>query len=99
MHTYRLENGRKPRRGRAPGFGSGRGLTVGALPKGRDAPIDLGVLEAKAFQALPRKEVIQPHVPVRLPCYDFVLVASLTLDACLPCGLAQRLQVLPTPMT
>ena len=20
---------------------------------------------------LPRKEVIQPHVPVRLPCYDF----------------------------
>ena len=57
---------------------------MGALPKRRDAPIDLGVLEAKAFQALPRKEVIQPHVPVRLPCYDFVLVASLTLDACLP---------------
>jgi len=28
--------------------------------------------------------VIQPHVPVRLPCYDFVPVASLTLDACLP---------------
>ena len=21
--------------------------------------------------ALPRKEVIQPHLPVRLPCYDF----------------------------
>ena len=21
--------------------------------------------------SLPRKEVIQPHVPVRLPCYDF----------------------------
>jgi hypothetical protein len=20
---------------------------------------------------LPRKEVIQPHLPVRLPCYDF----------------------------
>ena len=22
-------------------------------------------------KALPRKEVIQPHLPVRLPCYDF----------------------------
>jgi len=40
---------------------------------------------------LPRKEVIQPHVPVRLPCYDFVPVTNLTLGACLPEGLAQRL--------
>ena len=32
---------------------------------------------------LPRKEVIQPHVPVRLPCYDFVPVTSLTLGASL----------------
>ena len=31
-----------------------------------------------------RKEVIQPHVPVRLPCYDFVPVTSLTLGAYLP---------------
>ena len=37
-----------------------------------------------ADQSLPRKEVIQPHVPVRLPCYDFVPVADLTFDACLP---------------
>ena len=35
-------------------------------------------------QTLPRKEVIQPHVPVRLPCYDFVPVTDFTLDACLP---------------
>ena len=27
---------------------------------------------------LPRKEVIQPHLPVRLPCYDFVPIASPT---------------------
>ncbi len=27
-----------------------------------------------------RKEVIQPHLPVRLPCYDFALVTSLTFD-------------------
>ncbi len=30
-----------------------------------------------------RKEVIQPHLPVRLPCYDFVPVTSPTLDAAL----------------
>ena len=45
---------------------------------------------------LPRKEVIQPHLPVRLPCYDFTPITDPTLDACLPSGLAQRLQVLPT---
>jgi hypothetical protein len=45
---------------------------------------------------LPRKEVIQPHLPVRLPCYDFTPITDPTLDACLPCGLAWRLQVLPT---
>ena len=33
--------------------------------------------------SLPRKEVIQPHLPVRLPCYDFVPVISPTLDSCL----------------
>jgi len=44
---------------------------------------------------IPRKEVIQPHLPVRLPCYDFTPITDPTLDACLPKGLAQRLQVLP----
>ena len=47
----------------------------------------------------PRKEVIQAHLPVHLPCYDFVPVTSPTLGVCLPCGLAQRLQVLPASMT
>ena len=27
-----------------------------------------------------RKEVIQPHLPVRLPCYDFVPIAGPTFD-------------------
>jgi len=27
--------------------------------------------------------VIQPHLPVRLPCYDFVPVTSPTLGSCL----------------
>ena len=27
-----------------------------------------------------RKEVIQPHLPIRLPCYDFTPVIGLTFD-------------------
>ena len=30
--------------------------------------------------SLPRKEVIQPHLPIRLPCYDFTPVIGLTFD-------------------
>jgi hypothetical protein len=37
----------------------------------------------KGWAVLPRKEVIQPHLPVRLPCYDFVLIANPTFDGCL----------------
>ncbi len=43
---------------------------------------------------LPRKEVIQPHLPVRLPCYDFTPVTGPTFDGSLPCGLGHRLRVL-----
>ena len=35
-------------------------------------------------ETLLRKEVIQPHLPVRLPCYDFVPIASPTFDSSLP---------------
>ena len=46
-----------------------------------------------------RKEVIQPHLPVRLPCYDFVPIADPTFDGSPPKGLGHRLRVLPTFMT
>ena len=37
---------------------------------------------ARALQdALPRKEVIQPHLPVRLPCYDFTPLTLHTFGA------------------
>jgi hypothetical protein len=35
-----------------------------------------------------RKEVIQPHLPVRLPCYDLVLIANPTFDGSLHKGWA-----------
>ena len=44
----------------------------------------------------PRKEVIQPQLPLRLPCYDFTPIINPTLDGSLPCGLGHRLRVLPT---
>ena len=44
---------------------------------GRDTDI------RRARQVLLRKEVIQPHLPVRLPCYDFVPITDPTFDGCL----------------
>jgi hypothetical protein len=29
-----------------------------------------------SFAAVSRKEVIQPHLPIRLPCYDFTPVTN-----------------------
>ena len=40
--------------------------------------------EAGALSAMIlRKEVIQPQVPLRLPCYDFTPVADPTVVSCL----------------
>jgi hypothetical protein len=50
------------------------------------------------LSGLPRKEVIQPQLPLRLPCYDFTPVASPTFDGSFPYGLGHRLRVLLTPM-
>ena len=44
------------------------------------------VEEHNTFQVLLRKEVIQPHLPVRLPCYDLVPIAGPTFDGSLPQG-------------
>ena len=38
---------------------------------------------SKSAPAFPRKEVIQPHLPVRLPCYDFTPIIDPTFDGCL----------------
>ena len=60
--------------------------STGGTPTGVIAPI------------FPRKEVIQPQLPLRLPCYDFTPVTSPTFDGSLPCGLGHRLRVLLTPV-
>ena len=57
--------------------------------------ISMGQAPQKKFL---RKEVIQPQVPLRLPCYDFTPVADPTVAGRIPCGFANRLRVEPTPM-
>ena len=42
--------------------------------------IDLGAPGCFPSLALLRKEVIQPHLPIRLPCYDFTLIIYPTFD-------------------
>ncbi len=68
----------------------------------KDQLIDLSKLNSdnrnRVNSSFLRKEVIQPLVPQRLPCYDFTPIISHTLGACLPYGLAQQLLVQPTLM-
>ena len=49
-------------------------------------PAQQSFFQAPAFGAshfLLRKEVIQPHLPIRLPCYDFTPVTNPTFDSSL----------------
>ena len=48
-----------------------------------DPPRSCAVIAPILFLVLPRKEVIQPHLPIRLPCYDFTPVIGLTFDSSL----------------
>jgi hypothetical protein len=73
-------------------------MHTGARPKsgtGETPNIDgPGTYRSKS-SGIPRKEVIQPQLPLRLPCYDFTPITNPTFDGSLPCGLGHRLRVLP----
>ena len=50
-------------------------------------PLHLKIYDKDKLKAeflVSRKEVFQPHLPVRLPCYDLALVAEFTLNRLLP---------------
>jgi hypothetical protein len=51
-------------------------LALSELNSDNRSSIDLGIFL--------RKEVIQPQVPLRLPCYDFTPITGRTLGTCLP---------------
>ena len=47
------------------------------------------LIYTNSYLILLRKEVIQPHLPIRLPCYDFTPIIDPTFDCAL---LAVKLQ-------
>ena len=87
----------KVRRGRSP-----RDRTLRARRRGEDGRAGGRRLarQSKCFLSreaiLPRKEVIQPHLPVRLPCYDFTPLTNHTFGDSPPFGLGRRLRVQST---
>ena len=50
-------------------------------------------LRTDGQRSIRRKEVIQPHLPIRLPCYDLAPIAHPTFAASLLKRLGQRLRV------
>ena len=58
-----------------------------ALPTRPAVPGRIGTeVRSTSRKCLPRKEVIQPQLPLRLPCYDFTPITSPTFDGSLPEG-------------
>ena len=55
-----------------------RRLIVGSAWFPRHTRRNAGLLP---ILVIPRKEVIQPHLPIRLPCYDLVPLTGITLGA------------------
>ena len=72
-------------RGCDPGDRVLRGLPPGDIHRTGSCPLfELKFVSLRIY--LPRKEVIQPHLPVRLPCYDFTPLTLHTFDASAPRG-------------
>jgi hypothetical protein len=104
--VFKVHAGLRPQRKNRP-----RGRSLKTQQRGQNTEVDvhLGELATRTAETIngrvtyrsnrsgiPRKEVIQPQLPLRLPCYDFTPIINPTFDGCLPCGLAHRLRVLPT---
>ena len=82
-------------RGCDPGDRVLRGLILADIYRTGSCPLfELKYVSLRIY--LPRKEVIQPHLPVRLPCYDFTPLTLHTFDASAPEGFGRRLRVQTT---
>ncbi len=67
-------------RGCDPGDRVLRGIIAGGIYRTGSCPLfELKFVSLRIY--LPRKEVIQPHLPVRLPCYDFTPLTLHTFGA------------------
>ena len=63
--------------------GYGKGCDDGGSPSISRAVVVRFIQNVSASDFL-RKEVIQPHLPIRLPCYDFTPVIGHTVASALP---------------
>ena len=67
-------------RGCDPGDRVLRGIILADINRTGSCPLfELKFVSLRIY--LPRKEVIQPHLPVRLPCYDFTPLTLHTFGA------------------
>ena len=67
-------------RGCDPGDRVLRGIILADINRTGSSPLfELKFVSLRTY--LPRKEVIQPHLPVRLPCYDFTPLTLHTFGA------------------
>ena len=80
---------------RAPGQKKKTGLSVVVVRAGDTRALSVQRADLLASSV---KEVIQPQVPLRLPCYDFAPVTRLAFGGLLPCGLRHRLRALRASM-
>ena len=65
--------------GATPGTGCCGDFREDICRTGSCPPFELKFVSLRMY--LPRKEVIQPHLPVRLPCYDFTPLTLHTFGA------------------
>ena len=86
-----LERRQPPRRAAGAGLSKLNSSAVGvdvfqASPAIRTALLPSRPGRPRRFgtAAFPRKEVIQPQLPLRLPCYDFTPITDSTFGRCLP---------------
>ena len=79
----------------APGQKKKTGLSVVVVRAGDTRALSVQRADLLACSV---KEVIQPQVPLRLPCYDFAPVTRLAFGGLLPCGLRHRLRALRASM-
>ena len=68
--------------------------TLKAIPLVSRLTSHFSLLIFSRLNILLRKEVIQPHLPIRLPCYDFTPITNPTFDGSLLFRLSHRLRVL-----
>ena len=81
--------------GATPGTGCCGDFIAGDIHRtGSCPPFELKFVSLRTY--LPRKEVIQPHLPVRLPCYDFTPLTLHTFGASPLERLGRRLRVQTT---